>query len=425
MDLIDAIAVAAGLPVALREVEIGIGSALGRVLAVDVIAVRDFPGEYRSRWDGFAINSTATSDASAEAPAILDIAAPVITAGGRAAAVSPGRFACFRIMTGAVLPEGTDAVIPFEDSVLNGNQLVVRTPISRAKGVFAPGTDVRSGETLLKKGDVLTPARIALAVAVGAGKVRVYERPRVAILATGDELRETGSNAGGPGIFCNNLPLLSGLVSVSGGDPVQLGIAPDDPNAIFDRLSTVRADMAVTTGGMGKGSRDYILAVWNRLGVKVHFDSLNISPGKGSALGSKGEKIFLGLPGNPWAAQIVFEEIAAPVIRRLQGARIRQGCSVTAKTAAVLKKKEGLFRAFRGYLQVNSESILFVPLEESSGQSVLPVLRNGLAYTLVAPGREAIPEGGTVEVKIPDFPLSAWAILGAILPNNIIYPEPM
>ncbi|MEN6440382.1 MAG: molybdopterin molybdotransferase MoeA [Syntrophobacter sp.] len=412
MDLREAAEIAAGLAAAPREEEIGIESALGRVLARDMAADRDFPGEYRSRWDGYALSGAATSGASHEAPAILAIAAAVVTAGGSAAA-SPGGSTCFRIMTGAVLPKGTDAVIPFEDAVLSGNQLVLRAPVKRSKGVILPGADAQAGDVLLEKGDVLTPARLALAVAVGANKIHVYKRPRVAILATGDELRATGCDAGGPGVFCNNIPLLAGLVAVGGGEPIYLGIAPDDPEIILDRLRSARADMAVTTGGMGKGSRDFILAVWKRLGVTVHFDSLNISPGKGSALGSAGDRIFLGLPGNPWAAQIVFEEIAAPIIRRLQGARIWRECGVMAKTAVALQRKERLYRTFRGSLTTQGETGLFIPMEETPTRALLPMLRSGLAYTIVGPGRETVPEGGTVEVKIPDFSLSAWAVLNA------------
>jgi len=412
MDLREAAEIAAGLPMAPREEDIGIESALGRVLAGDITAGRDFPGEYRSRWDGFAISGAATSGASGERPAVFTIAGAVVAAGSSAVALPDGS-SCFRIMTGAVLPKGTDAVIPFEDATLEDNRLVLRSPINRLKGVILPGADARTGDVLLEKGDVLTPARLALAVAVGAGRVRVYRRPRVAILATGDELREMGGDAGGPGVFCNNIPLLAGLAAIDGGEPVHLGIAPDDPDAILERLKSARADMAVTTGGMGKGSRDFILAVWKRLGVTIHFDSLNISPGKGSALGSAGDCIFLGLPGNPWAAQIVFEEIAAPIIRRFQGARIWRECGITARTAAALQRKEGLYRTFRGSLVMEGESGLFIPMEEPSPRALLPMLRNGLAYTVIGPGREIIPEGGTVEVKIPDFSLSAWAVLNA------------
>ena len=221
-------------------------------------------------------------------------------------------------MTGGALPAGADAVIPYEEATPSDKGLVLTGPFRPGSGVIAPGSEARQDELLLEEGDVLTPTRLALAAATGRQALRLTRRPRVAILATGDELAESGRSDETASTFCNNTHLFANLVRV-GGEPIELGVAPDDPGVICSRLEEAEADLVITTGGMGKGSRDFIAEAWKRLGLRTHFDRLNFVPGKTSALATGNGRIFLGFPGNPWAGRIVYEEIAAPVIRRLSG----------------------------------------------------------------------------------------------------------
>ena len=222
-------------------------------------------------------------------------------------------------MTGGVLPAGADAVVPFEKAALSAKGLVLTGPLRTGQGVIAPGSEARREDILLEAGDVLTPTRIALAASAGIQVLRVIRRPRVAVLATGDELVGSGRGDECASIFCSNTHLFANLVRACGAEPIELGVAPDDPGVILSRLEKTGADLVITTGGMGKGSRDFISEVWKSLGLVIHFDRLNLVPGKGSALATGNGCIFLGLPGNPWAGRIVYEEIAAPVIRRFLG----------------------------------------------------------------------------------------------------------
>ncbi len=410
MNLNEAGALAVDLATPLGPEEVGIDSVLGRILAADVSTGRPIPDRNRSQWDGFAVASMETENAAPERPTSLEIFKSDVTAGGPQPAAS-GRGRCFRIMTGAVLPEDTDTVIRFEDAVESEGRLILTRPLKSGSGIVSPGSDAEAGEVLLKQGDVLTPTRIALAAATGKKDLPVFRRPRVAILSTGDELRDVGIDSEGPNIFCNNIHLLSNLVRAGGGEAVQLGIVPDDPEEILSRLRAVRAELVITTGGMGRGSRDFILEVWSRLGVTAHFHELNISPGRGSALGSGRGSIFLGLPGNPWAGRVVFEEIAAPIICRFQGIGITEKFSFMARAArAMEKKKKGFYQAFEGILKNSNGCCEFTPNKTAHAQK-LHSFRNGLAYALLEPDRMHVSEGEKVSVRIPDLPLLARAIL--------------
>lgn len=409
MDLKEAAKTAISLASPLASEKIELESAMGRVLAADFEAGRDIPGEARSKWDGYAFRSKDLLAGSRRQPTLLEIAPGEITA-GEITGSSGGTGKCFRIMTGAVLPAGTDTVIPFENAVVRGNDLVLDEPVSVGRGVIAPGSDAEKGEILLKKSDVLSPTRIALIAAFGKQYVDVYRRPRVAILATGDELRDFSSDLEGPAVFCNNIPLLSNLVRAGGGKPVILGIAHDDPDIIFSRLEKVEAELVITTGGMGKGSRDFIAEVWRRLGIRTQFDRLNISPGKGTALGTAGGRIFLGLPGNPWAGQVVYEEIAAPMVRGFSGIRTDTDFSFHAMTTADITKEKGSYRAFHGSLLIHGPTPAFTPYRKSI-QPGLSSFRINYAYTLLDTDETFIAEGEPIPVKLPDLPLAAWTLL--------------
>ncbi len=411
MDLRDAAKIASGLASRLEVEAVDLDSALGRVLAYPFRAGINIPDEFRSKWDGFALRSSDSAGASPNTPVTLDILPVEVTAGKLAPSPATAG-TCFRIMTGAVLPAGADAVVPLEDVSTRGNRLVLNRPLAPEKGVILPGSDAARGELLAEEGDVLTPTRLAVIAAAGADRINVYRKPRVAVLSTGDELRQLGGESGGPIVFCNNCHLLANLVTIGGGTPVQLGIAPDNPDVIYSRLERVKADLVITTGGLGKGSRDFILETWRRLGVTAQFEGLNVSPGKGSALGAGAGRIFLGLPGNPWASQVVYEEIAAPMLRVFQGVRLAGQFAFDARITAGVKKKQGFYHAFYGMFSHAGEPA-FIPGNTVPACSRLPQLRSGFAYILQGPDTSFVPEGEKVAVKIPDFPLLSWALLKA------------
>jgi molybdenum cofactor synthesis domain-containing protein len=410
MDLKEAKKIALSLAKRLDWELVELGSALGRVVAESISAGRDIPGNPRSKWDGFALISADGQSAVPEKPVILEIARGETVAGKTPDKASSGR--CFRITTGGVLPAGADAVIPFEDAMPSDKGLVLSGPLRPGSGVIAPGSEARQDDLLLEQGDVLTPTRLAIAAATGRRVLRVTRRPRVAILATGDELREVGSRDEAASTFCNNTHLFANLVRVGGGEPVELGVAPDDPAVICSRLEQAEADLVITTGGMGKGSRDFISEVWKMLGLRTYFDRLNLVPGKASALATGNERIFLGFPGNPWAGRIVYEEIAAPLIRHFLGLRTRGDFTLHARTLASMRKKEGSYQAVEGVVEMRSGFCSFTPNQSAAEhRNKISFLRNALAYALLPPQDTYVAKGKRVQVKVPDFALVNWAIL--------------
>lgn len=391
--------------------------ALGRVLAETITAGRDFPQEARSRMDGFAVRSEDTSEASSETPAVLTIRTDPVAAGH----VSPQRLEageCVRIFTGAPLPIGADSVIPEEEASERENLLIVKNSIEPGKWIIFPGSEVRRGELVALKGKLLTPTRLALIAALGQARIPVYRQPRVALLATGDEVREVEALTEGPRTTCNNRHLLSWLVRLQGGRPFSLGVVGDDPGAIAERLENADSDLVMTTGGMGRGGRDFILQVWDRLGIQVLFDRINLSPGKNCALGTRlfcegnreRQQIFCGLPGTPWAARIIFEEILAPLFRRWQGMELCESPSVTAVLKSLVKNKKGNYKAIRGRLDMRTSPPCFIP--SSREETLFGALRDNPAYVLVAPQSEEIRAGTEVQVRLNDFPLLALPWFG-------------
>lgn len=411
MELNEAKTIAAGLAGKLAPEEVELGSAEGRVLAESVPAGRDVPGSAHSKWDGFALMSAASKAAGAGGPVVLEIAPGEVTAGKIPERLPGGK--CIRIMCGGLLPAGADAVIPFEDSTVGAEGLVLRSPVRGGAGVVARGSRALADEILLEEGDLLTPSRIALAATAGRSILSVVRRPRVAVLATGNELRRPGEPGDIASSFCNSMPLFGGLAAACGAEPIDFGIAPDDPAAIQSVLQGTGADLVVTTGGMGGGSMDFIREVWKRLGLTIHIDGLNLVPGHGSAMAAGNGSLFLGLPGNPWAGRIVFEEIGATVIRRFLGLRSPGNFSLKARSLGRIEKKKGFHQAFEGSLVSGADACLgFIPNRTGKGaRRTISSLRMGLAYVLLGPDCSEVSEGETVEVKVPDLPLQSWAAL--------------
>ena len=405
MDLTEARQLASGLMGPLEMERVRIEDALGRVLAKNFAADRNLPGESRSRLDGFALRSADTLGATANTPVLLGIIEERLAAGHvSAVTIDPGE--AVRILTGAPLPPSTDAVAPQEEVAVEGENLRLIRAYGCGNGVTLPGDDVKEGEFLLSQGAVLTPVRLALMAAMGCERIDVYRQPRVALLATGDEVRALGATDKGPFTYCNNMHLLAWLTQLQGGKPSRLGVVRDEPRLIADRLQAVAADLVITTGGMGRGDRDFILEAWQLLGVQVLFRGINLTPGKNTALGVRGGQVFLGVSGNPWAAQMVFAELAAPMLRQGQGLHGVSSPLITARLQQSLKHKPGFYKAIRGILDLETAPPWFRPAEPK-GASLFNRVRDCFAYVILAPHVVEVAAGSELEVRLSEFPLLA------------------
>lgn len=300
----------------LTTVDVGLGEAFGRVLASDLVSPEEVPSFDNSAMDGFAVRA-ADEAAGAEG---LPIVAEIPAGRPAAAPLRPGE--AMRIMTGAPLPAGADAVAPVENTEERDGRVTVRIWPAEGANVRRAGEDVRAGSPLLPAGVALGPAEVGLLASVGVQRVPVVRRPRVALVATGSELVALGEPLGAGQIRNSNSYTACGQVLAAGCEPVLLGIARDDPGETRDLIArALEEDVVVTSGGVSVGDFDFVKAVLDGLGVERRFWKVRTKPGKPVVFGVHGDTLVFGAPGNPVAAMVTFELYVRPALLALQGRR--------------------------------------------------------------------------------------------------------
>jgi molybdopterin molybdotransferase len=295
--------------------------ALGLVLCEDVVSPVSLPGFDNSAMDGYAVRAADLAGASAEQPVTLPVTGEI--AAGRSEPIVVTQGMAVRIMTGAPVPRGADAVVPVEwtDGGTASVRVVRQPPVGNS--VRRAGEDLVAGVKVLDRDTVLGPRQLALLAAVGRSRVTVRPRPRVVVVSTGAELREPGTRLSEGQIYDSNSYTLAAAARQSGAVVYRVGIVDDDPKQIMDTLSDqlVRADLVITSGGVSKGAYDVVKEVLTKLGT-VDFPEVAMQPGKPQGFGVMGEDeipIFT-LPGNPVSAYVSFEVFVRPALRKLMGA---------------------------------------------------------------------------------------------------------
>jgi molybdopterin molybdotransferase len=345
----------------------GLLGAVGRVLGEDVRSDRDVPGYRNSAMDGFAVRH----DDLERAPARLRVIG-LSAAGGRPAPeVGPGE--AVKIMTGAPLPAGADTVVRVEDTKTEGEAVVVESAPAPAANVRLPGEDVRRGDLVLEGGRRLSPADIGVLASVGRALVLVRQRPRVAILSTGNELVEADEPVAPGQVVNSNAYALAAAVAETGGVPVPLAIARDTPDEIRAAfLEAARHDAILSTGGVSVGEFDYVKAAMDEVGVRRLFWRVAQKPGKPLTFGTLAGRPYFGLPGNPVSSLVCFYLYARPALRRMMGLAALHLPSVEATLAHDLKKAEGLTEFVRCRLERRDGSLV----AHSTGTQSSGVLRS-------------------------------------------------
>ena len=364
--------------------------ALGLVTAEPVVAERYLPGFDNSAMDGYAVRSADVGGASARRPALLALAGDGTGAGpdGR---VGPG--VATKVMTGAPLPPGTDAVVPWEDAERRNGSVAVRAEACPGQHVRPRGSDVRAGDTVVEEGTVLGPVHLAVLAALGRTHVRATPRPRLAVLSTGDELVPPGSSLGPGQVHDANATLLTATARAAGATVEPTGMLGDDAGAIGRWLASVApsVDLVVTTGGASVGERDWARAVLAERG-QVLLWRVAIRPGKPLAFGRLAGTPVLVLPGNPASAAVCAHAFVAPAVRVMSG-RPPDPPSVPGRLAGKVEGSPD--RTF--FCRVRLEGSRAEPLpEQSSGVISNLVAAHGLA--VVPPG--GLPEGAPVRVEL-------------------------
>ena len=384
----------------LGEECVPLGRALHRVLAEDVLAGADIPPWPNSSMDGYALRGADTSHASANDPVRLRLGGRVAAGAVAQRSLEPGE--AFRIFTGAPLPDGADAVIPQEDVVEEGVTVSVTRPVQRGDYVRPRGEDVTSGETVLTRGRWLGPAEVGLLAAVGRLQVPVVNRPRVGILSTGDEIAELGTPLGPGQIRNSNSYSLMAQVVEAGGDPVVLGVARDDLDAIEARLRWgLACDLLISSAGVSVGDHDFVKSALDRLGAEQHLWLVDMRPGKPIAFATipteaKGARPVFALPGNPVSAMVTFEMFVRPALLRMGGHTRLDRPVIVARAQSPIDNPGRR----RGYLRValSREAggyLARLTGDQSSGILKSMVAADGLA---VVPGNTTIAEGAPVQV---------------------------
>ncbi|ATB32719.1 gephyrin-like molybdotransferase Glp [Melittangium boletus] len=372
--------------------------ALGRALAEDVLAQRTLPPWDNSAMDGFAVRS---ADLAAPPPIRLRVGETIFAGQTPRQEVHPGT--CARIMTGAPLPPGADAVVMRERTRPGPDSGTVDILEAVGAGHFVRprGEDAREGEVLLPRGTPLGIPELSLLLGQGRGLVPVSRRPRVAILSTGDELCRVDDPAAGR-IVDANAPALALAVQRAGGVPTVLGIARDSLEDVYRHLEASEGhDLVLTSAGMSVGEHDFVREALEKWGVTQDFWRVAIKPGKPLAVGRKGKTVYCGLPGNPTSSLVTFELFVRPALRRMLGHVDVEPPRVPGRLSGELKKAPGLAHYLRVTAEWREGDLWASPLStQTSG-----VLRSAASAThLLHFPREAsrLTTGDKVEL----FPLS-------------------
>lgn len=384
----------------LQPLQLGLMDAHGCVLTEDVVAPDPLPGFDNSSVDGYAVRAADVAGASEASPVVLPVTGDVAAGPASPLRVQPG--VCVRIMTGAMMPAGADAVVPVEWTDGGVAQVVIGRAPQPGANVRRAGEDVAAGEVVLESGTHLGAVQIGLAAAVGRSRVVVRPRPRVVVVSTGSELMETGSPLAPGRIYDSNSPALTAAAIEAGAIAYRVGIVPDDPRQLAATLEDqlVRADVLVTSGGVSVGAYDVVKEVLSRLGT-VSFDKVAMQPGMPQGFGTIGPDAtpVFGLPGNPVSALVSFEAFVRPALRKMLGAMPLERPRVRAVAAKALVSPPGKRSFLRVSLEVKKGAYVVTPVS-GAGSHLLAGLSRANALAIVPEDVEKVPAGEPVEVLV-------------------------
>jgi molybdopterin molybdotransferase len=400
MPVADALSAVLGCAEALSEEMVALESAHHRVLARDVMALRTQPPQAMSAMDGYAVRSADATQVAARLKMIGEVAA------GRPfeRAVGPGE--AVRIFTGGVIPDGADAVIIQEDTVADGACITITEPAVPGRHIRPAGVDFRQGDLLLSAGSRLTDRDLSLAAGMNHPYLPVRRQPRVAILATGDELVVPGETPGPGQIVLSNGYALRALARDEGAQTTDLGVAADTIEATTEgirRASELGADILVTTGGASVGEHDLVKRSLEAEGVTIAFWRIAMRPGKPMMHGRLGTMRVIGLPGNPVSSYVCGFLFMVPLIRKLLGRSVIHHSRETALLGRDVAANDLREDYLRARLASRSDGSLIATPVDHQDSSLLGNLAAARALVIRAPFAPAAPAGSPCELfRLPD-----------------------
>jgi molybdopterin molybdotransferase len=367
--------------------------ALGRVLAADVVAADDVPGFDNSAMDGYAVRAADT----AEAPVVLPVAGES-RAGHPADAPLPAA-AAMAISTGALVPDGADAVVRVEDTTPDGDAVEVRVAVEAGRDIRRAGEDVDAGSTVLRAGARLGSAELGVLASVGVAEASCTRRPRVAVLTTGDELVGPGEPRGPGDVRDTNGVSLAALAVGAGAEVASVARVADEPEATVAALShALRADVAVACGGVSVGTHDHVKPALAELGVESAFWGVALRPGKPTWFGTRGDTLVFGLPGNPVSAMVTFHLFVRPALLALAGAGQPRDV-VQATMDEPYAKSPGRAHVVRCAVEARDDGWHVHPTGPQ-GSHVLTSMLGAGALALLPADRGDVAAGERVEIEL-------------------------
>ena len=384
-------------PVAGREF-VPLRSALGRVLAADIVAPHDVPAHDNSAMDGYAVRFDSLAG---DGETCLQVVGTAFAGSAFSGLVGKGQ--AVRIMTGAVLPAGADTVVVQEVTRVEGGAVIVPGGQKQGQNTRRAGEDLARGAVALAAGKKVGPAELGLIASLGIAEVAVRRRLRVAFFSTGDELASLGAPLAPGQVYDSNRYTLHGLLTRLGADIIDLGVVPDVPEALEATLREAAgvADAIITTGGVSVGEADFVRDILARLG-EVKFWKLNIKPGRPMAFGKVGDAWLFGLPGNPVAVMVSYTQFALDALLRLSGLDPLPERPLLGVTAAnAIRKQPGRREYLRGTV-VAVDGRWQVKTVGNQGSGVLRSMSEANCFVVLPEDCAGVQAGDSVAVELFD-----------------------
>ena len=388
----DALAkILAAIPGPVESEAIPVAQAAGRTLAADIAALRTPPPCPASAMDGYAVRAADV----ASVPATLRLVGLSAAGHGYSEKIGPGE--AVRIFTGAPVPEGADAILIQENAKADGDTVTAREPVAAGRFLRRAGLDFAEGETLQRAGETLDARRLALAAAAGHAVLSLRRRPRVAVIATGDELVRPGETPAWDQIVASNGLALAALATEAGAEAIDLGIVTDDLGSLRDAIARARAakaDLVVTLGGASVGDHDLVQAALRQEGLELGFWRVALRPGKPLMFGRLGAMTVIGLPGNPVSSIVCGLLFVVPAIRALLGdPRAGEDRSEPAVLGRDMPENDQRQDYLRARLAIAPDRLPVAHPERRQDSSMLSVLGSSEALLVRAPHAPAAKAG--------------------------------
>lgn len=383
-----------------NSIRVPILESIGLIIAEEIYANDTIPPFDKSAMDGYAVKYRDTIGSTKVDSNLLNLVGEVPAGHPSDYYLKSGE--ALKIMTGAPIPKGADAVLRKERAHLKCNQIEVLAEVSKGKDICPAGEDVEQGELIFSPGTKITPAVVGMLATLGYDEVTVYRQPEVAILATGDELVDINDDLKAGKIRNSNTYSIAAQVKTYGSKFKILGIGRDNLTKLKEKIKLgLESDILITTGGVSVGEYDLIQDVYQELGIDILFKKVAMKPGKPVTFGVYNDKLIFWLPGNPAAAMVGFEIFVRPTLLKLIGQQDLKLKRVTAKLKENVKKKKGRRHYLRTVL-TKTDNEYFVSKAGTQGSGVLHTFANANSLTVIPQNIEYLAKGSEVEVLTLD-----------------------